>query len=142
MYFVIKLEGVCWNKSLGACQMTDSGMTMVAESIPVFRQYSEQLVNLTKVLLKEKIAGDFTRDHFGFMSFCFVSEQLNHFDAIRRLEIAGLSRSGGLIARAMTEGLVLLKWARRDSGRSLKWKAYALVHDWRLIEKMSHWACP
>ena len=67
--------------------MTDSGMKMVAESIPVFWQYSEQFVNLSKILLEEKIAGDFSRDHFGFMSFCFWTEQLNHFDAINQLEI-------------------------------------------------------
>jgi hypothetical protein len=46
------------------------------------------------------------------------------------------SQDGTLIARSMLEGLCQLLWAAKESETlPLQWRAFVLVHDWRLMQE-------
>jgi hypothetical protein len=70
-------------------------------------------------------------DHFGFMAALFLCKQVEHARSIHRL---ATRRDVVLIARSMVEGLCLLLWAR-DGDRALRWRAFAYIHDWRLMKR-------
>jgi hypothetical protein len=69
-------------------------------------------------------------DHFGFMAALFLCKQVEHARSILSL---APRRDTVLIARSMVEGLCLLLWAQ-DGDRALRWRAFAYVHDWRLMK--------
>lgn len=70
---------------------------------------------------------------FSFMVVFFLWKQTDHADAILRL---GTHRDTELIARSMIEGLCQLKWAAQDPDvRGDRWRRFAWVHDWRLLQK-------
>lgn len=71
-------------------------------------------------------------DHLGFMSLCFLSKQIGHMQSILTLSP---SRDTILIARSMIEGLCQLLWAAKEPNiRPMQWRAFAWVHDLRVIE--------
>ena len=72
-------------------------------------------------------------DHLGFMALCFLVRQTNHIQSIVKLIP---NRDSILIARSMVEGLYQLLWAAQEpTKRPLKWRVFAYVHDWRLLQK-------
>jgi hypothetical protein len=74
-------------------------------------------------------------DHFAFLGSCFLSKQIEHAAAVIRL---GKHPDGFLVARCMLEGLWQLKWAAKDPQvRAERWKAFAYIHDWRLLQERS-----
>jgi hypothetical protein len=73
-------------------------------------------------------------DPFAFMTLAFLSKQRTHAQTILSL---GNSRDSLLVARSMLEGLMLLLWTERKvEERAPQWRAFALVHDWRLFQRL------
>jgi hypothetical protein len=71
-------------------------------------------------------------DHLAFMALCFLSKQIDHIRSILALIP---SRDVILIARSMIEGLCQLLWAARDPDvLPLRWRTFAWVHDWRIMQ--------
>lgn len=66
------------------------------------------------------------------MALCFLSKQIGH---LRSIVILIPSRDATLIARSMIEGLCQLLWAAREPAtHPLQWRAFAWVHDWRVMQ--------
>jgi len=101
----------------------------VEQDLPELCQFGNKLLVLAEeVLANAKYSED---DHLGFMSLCFLSKQTGHMQSILTLSP---SRDAILIARSMIEGLCQLLWAAVEPERSLNWRAFALVHDLRVLE--------
>lgn len=98
--------------------------------LPGLRQWANNLLSLaTEILGKTQYS---EKDHFGFMAFCFLSKQIDHMRAILALNE---SRDVGLIARSMLEGMCQLLWAAKDAEtRALRWRTFAWIHDWRVMQ--------
>ena len=71
-------------------------------------------------------------DHFGFMALLFLSKQVDHLGSILTLIPR---RDSMLIARSMIEGVCQLLWASSSPGDlAREWRAFSIVHDWRLMQ--------
>jgi hypothetical protein len=71
-------------------------------------------------------------DHMAFMSLCFLCKQINHAKSVLAL-IPNIDAI--LISRSMLEGLSQLLWAANEPNvRPLRWRQFAWVHDWRLMQ--------
>lgn len=71
-------------------------------------------------------------DHLAFMALCFLGKQIDHTKSILTLMP---STDVVLISRSMLEGLCQLLWASQDpTVRPLRWRAFALIHDWRVLQ--------
>lgn len=71
-------------------------------------------------------------DHLAFMALCFLGKQIDHANSILALIP---SRDAILIARSMIEGLCQLLWAAKDPRvLPVRWRAFAYVHDWRIVQ--------
>ena len=98
--------------------------------IPNLQQWANSLLDLVKELMQGVTYLE--DDHFGFMSLSFVSKQKTHMKSILALTT---SRDSGLVARTMLEGMCQLLWAALDPAtRALKWRAFAWILDWRLMQ--------
>jgi hypothetical protein len=96
----------------GLCQRLKGLIAFAKETIDNIR-YSEQ-------------------DHLAFMALCFLGKQIDHANSILAI-IPG--RDAILIARSMIEGLCQLLWAAKDPNvLPLQWRAFAYVHDWRIMQ--------
>jgi len=89
--------------------------------------YCEQLNKYEKITTQCSFEDD---DHFGFMCLCFMSKQFDHLSAISRLfphtDIQ-------LVARTMIEGLIQLIWCHASPENAYKWRSFAWISDWRLL---------
>jgi hypothetical protein len=66
------------------------------------------------------------------MTLCFLSKQVDHLQSILTLTPR---RDVILIARSMIEGLCQLLWAAEAPAiLPLQWRAFAWVHDWRVMQ--------
>lgn len=102
------------------------------ESAPRFREHLERVVNLIAAYKESKKYDE--NDHFAFMALTFLSKQHTHARTIATLQD---SRDSLLIARTMLEGLMLLLWTELEPAeRALQWRAFAIVHDWRLFQQL------
>ena len=99
--------------------------------LPSLRQWAKRLLALSKnefVNLKYS-----ENDDLGFMILCFLHKQTDHMQSIIALIP---NRDTILVARSMIEGLCQLLWAAREPAvRPLQWRAFAYVHDWRLLQQ-------
>jgi hypothetical protein len=95
--------------------------------LPDLREWVNRLLDLTINMLESVPYSE--DDNFGFMALCFASKQVDHMRSILALNE---SRDVWLIARSMLEGRNQLLWAARDPDvHAQRWRAFALVHDWR-----------
>jgi hypothetical protein len=96
------------------------------------REYVRGLLDLTKEMtLRIETVPYFEDEHLGFLARCFLSKQIDHLQSI---EILIPRRDAILVARSMIEGLCQLLWIAEDPNtRALQWRAFAVVHDWRLM---------
>ena len=104
-------------------------------ALVVLRSYATKATRLAEDLLESNIRADFDDDHFAFMAMCFLSEQTGYLEAITKLVENGLGKPSGLVARSMLEGMALLRWARADPSRPLRWRSYAWIADHRTITR-------
>jgi hypothetical protein len=103
--------------------------------MPILREFADRLLWLVDQITQPPLTYK-EDDHLGFMTLCFVSKQVEHLRSICVLIDAGRDRDAGLVARAMLEGLGLLLWASSQPvTRPLRWRGYAWVEDWRLVQK-------
>lgn len=94
------------------------------------RHWVKKLLDLANEILAN--VQYFEEDHLGFMALCFLSKQIDHLQSIVTLIP---SRDAILIARSMIEGLCQLLWAAREpAALPLQWRAFAWVHDWRVMQ--------
>jgi hypothetical protein len=71
-------------------------------------------------------------DDFGFMAMQFLYKQIQHAESLLTLEPR---RDAGLLARTMIDGLYQLLWTSHDpEARARRWRSFAIIHDWRLIQ--------
>jgi len=99
--------------------------------LPALRQWVNRLLALANEMIRDVRYSE--EDHLGFMALCFMSKQIDHLQSIATLIP---SRDAILVARSMIEGLCQLLWAAKDPAtRPLKWRAFACVHDWRLMQR-------
>ena len=74
-------------------------------------------------------------DDFGFMTAQFLCKQMQHAQSMLGLVPR---RDAGLVARTMIEGLYQLLWASQEAqGRAKRWRSFAVIEDWRLIQGRS-----
>ena len=98
--------------------------------LPSLRDRAEKLVDLSEKLSKEIKCDE--NDHLGCMAVLFLYRQIDHLQSIITLIP---NKDTILIARSMIEGLCQILWAaQQPEERPLKWRAFAYVSDWRLIE--------
>jgi len=72
-------------------------------------------------------------DDFAFMALCFLSKQIDHAYSLPRLSPL---KDTALVSRCMFEGLVQLLWAAHEkSDRPARWRAFAVVEDWRTLPR-------
>jgi hypothetical protein len=103
--------------------------------LPVLRRYLDRLLGLLTDALSSDLSHH-TSPHFPFLVFNLACKQLTHVKSLIVLADAGQDRDTVLIARAMSECLVLELWAsKQPEERAWLWRAYALVHDYRLLQK-------
>lgn len=94
------------------------------------RQWVNRLLTLVNEILANIQYSE--EDHLGFMALCFLSKQIDHMQSIVFLIP---SRDAILVARSMIEGLCQLLWAAREPATlPLQWRAFAWVHDWRVMQ--------
>lgn len=99
-----------------------------ARKLPLLRQRLTQAIELAKECTASTTIPE--SDDFGFMTLNFLNKQLDHAESLLLLIPR---RDTSLIARTMFEGLIQLLWAYQDAkDRGRQWRAFALVHDWRL----------
>ena len=103
------------------------------DDIVGLRFWADRTIGLTAEffteLIGEKHAED---DHFRFMCLCFLNKQIEHMRSILTL---GPSRDAVLIVRTMLEGMCQLQWAAEDpQQRAERWRLFAYVHDWRVMQ--------
>jgi hypothetical protein len=71
-------------------------------------------------------------DDFGFMTAQFLYKQMQHAQSVLDLIPR---RDAGLVARTMIEGLYQLLWTSQAAEeRAKRWRSFAIIHDWRLIQ--------
>ena len=102
-------------------------------AIPVMRRALAQAQQIADVALLSdvRLRED---DHLGFMAMCFTYKQLTHAKSVSLLLDSFQHIDAATIARTMLEGLVLIAWsALMPSERPLRWRAYSLVSDWKLL---------
>jgi hypothetical protein len=74
-------------------------------------------------------------DHFEFMAQLFLCRQVDHAKGALKLE---MHRDIRLIARTMHEGMCQLVWSAHDpQERAERWRAFSIIHDWRLDREES-----
>lgn len=72
------------------------------------------------------------KDDFGFMTAQFLYKQMQHAQSVLDLVPR---RDVGLVARTMIEGLYQLLWTSQAAEeRARRWRSFAIIHDWRLIQ--------
>ena len=90
-------------------------------------EYCEELLELEKIMNQCSFEEN---DDLAFMTLCFLSKQFEHLSAIQRLfphtDIQ-------LIARTMVEGLIQLIWCHTYPENARKWRSFAWISDWRLM---------
>ena len=99
--------------------------------LPGLHKWVKRLLALSKGVFKNVKYSE--NDHLGFMALCFLSKQIDHMQSIVTLIP---SRDTILVARSMIEGLCQLLWAAQEPAiRPLQWRAFACIHDWRLLQE-------
>jgi len=99
-------------------------------NLPGLRQWVNRLTTLANEMIANIQYSE--EDHLGFMALCFLSKQIDHMQSIVTLIPR---RDAILVARSMIEGLLQLLWAAREpTTRPLQWRAFAYVHDWRVMQ--------
>lgn len=96
--------------------------------------YVAYLTNL-QGLARKKISGiKFPEDDdFAFMGISTMIKQISHADAILKFET---HPDTNLIARSMLETSFQYLWVNLEpQERSRKYRGFALIHDWRMIQK-------
>jgi hypothetical protein len=91
------------------------------------KEYCKKLQNLACSIPEISIP---VKDHFGFMLRSFLDKQSDHMDTLFRIHSKNDMQ---LISRSMIEGLCLIKWAKLDESRSLKWRTFGYVHNFRVL---------
>lgn len=103
------------------------------EHFPVFIRYCKKLFEIGEGLFEKSIPFE-TDDHFSFMALAFVNKQLVHMRSLILLAENMHFPDSKLIARSMIEGMAVILWAAdRPDERGLRWRAYAIVSDYKLI---------
>lgn len=98
--------------------------------LPGLRQWVDRLLTLAHEMTDNVRHSE--NDHLAFMAVCFLVKQIDHTRSILALIP---SRDVILIARSMIEGLCQLLWAARDPDvLPFRWRAFAWVHDWRVMQ--------
>jgi Family of unknown function (DUF5677) len=100
-------------------------------AVPALRGWLNRLLDVAERMTHDiQYSED---DHLTFMALCFLSKQIDH---ARSVLVLIPSRDSVLVARSMIEGLGQLLWAATDADvLPLRWRLFAWVHDWRLLQQ-------
>ena len=94
--------------------------------VPRHRVYLRDLCDVSRRTVRTFFIPE--TDNLGFMAVHFFEKQLGHASAIQTLDG---HRDTALVARSMLEGLCFLKWAWHDPQRSLRWRLFTVIQEWR-----------
>lgn len=109
---------------------TNSHQENCQQALSGLETWLSKLVNLANETLDGAECS--YEDHLGFMALCFLGRQVDH---VKSIVILAPNQDAVLIARSMIEGLCQLLWAAQDpTKRPLQWRAFAYIHDWRLLQ--------
>lgn len=103
-------------------------------SLDIAKLCERFLRHVTPLLEKSPPARDGADQALQLMSFSFLPEQISNLKALLLLYQGGPLKSIGIVGRSMLEGMVQLKWASAEPSRPERWRHYAAVLDWNLIE--------
>lgn len=102
--------------------------------LPVLHHYARQMFLLAEEIFNSGFMVS-DADHFGFMALCYGGKQLEHARSIGLLVDSYQYVDAAILSRVMLEGLVHLGWASlKADERGLRWRAYVLVSDWKLLQ--------
>jgi len=104
------------------------------ETHDTLSDFCQQLVDRGGVIQRETLTAA-ANDHLGFMIATFAARQLDQLHAIGYLIIGESPAQAGILARTMLEGFALLYWAHANPDRALRWRAYSLVHDLKVLRE-------
>ncbi len=111
--------------------MSNENNHKAVRDIAYLRDTLEELVTLVGGAMSQ--GGTAQRDDdMGFMTYVFLSKQLDHATGILKLENHPDTQ---LIARSMLESRCQLLWAYQDpKPRALMWRAFVVIVDWRTLQ--------
>ncbi len=99
---------------------------------PLLRQQLQELVAMSAKAFTPPPSFD-SENHMAFMAITFAVKQNEHARSVLLLD---QSADAVLIGRSMWEGLCQLLWAAQaPDDRPLRWRSFAFVLDWRLMQK-------
>lgn len=96
--------------------------------------FCQRLVERCGIIQRERLSVR-SDDHLGFMIATFAARQLDQLHGVGYLIKGESPAQAGILARTMLEGFALLYWAHANPDRALRWRAYSLVHDLRLLRE-------
>jgi len=103
--------------------------------IPGLDTRVRNLLNLTRSILADCKSPQ-EEDHFGLMVQVFLKRQIEHTESLLLLLDNKREFDAQLITRSMMEGLAQLFWTAKDSQkRALRWRSYAFVDRWRVLQR-------
>jgi len=102
--------------------------------IPGLRRSLRRISRLArKLVYSQRFCDD---DHLGFMVLVFLSKLVEQARSVRILIRKGAGRDAELVSRSMMEAMASLLWAsRKPDDRAFKWRGFAFVEDFRLMEE-------
>jgi Family of unknown function (DUF5677) len=120
----------------------DARMNRPSPDVQCLRTLLVELVSFVEAATPETVDAINGTD-FEFVTDLFLITQMEHLRAARSLLNARHFVAANIVGRAMFEGLVLLMWMNEDrEQRSIKWRAWACVVDWRTLQHQDREASP
>ncbi len=92
------------------------------------KEFCERLLSISHQIGEINIENE---DNFGFMIRAFLDKQMDHMDSLIKLHPKNDMQ---LISRSMIEGYCIIKWASMDQERSLKWRSFIYIHNYRVMK--------
>jgi hypothetical protein len=98
------------------------------DSTNILKDYCDKLLVVTHQIGEITINNE---DNYGFMLRAYLDKQMDHMDSLIKLFPKNDMQ---LISRSMIEGYCFVKWAGMDDERSLKWRTFIYVHNYRTLK--------
>jgi len=96
--------------------------------------------------LCERLIGEVSYDeddHLGFMILAFLCKLAEQADSVQMLVQYEHGRDAELVARSMLETMASLIWAAQDpEDRAFRWRGFAYVEDFKLIQSQKSQGIP
>jgi len=103
--------------------------------------FVSEVSNVCERLIGEVSYDD--EDHLGFMMLAFLCKLTEQADSVQMLVQYDHGRDAELVARSMLETMASLIWAAQDpEDRAFRWRGFAYVEDFKLIQSQKSQGIP